>query len=67
MNDIIPGAGMQTNPLTKGEGLAGAYAMPFASPAYAAGPDEFFDRPALPSCASLRVSGLEAPCPMRAF
>jgi acetoacetate decarboxylase len=47
MNDIIPGAGERSSPLTKKEVLARAYAMPFASPAYAAPPDKFFDRPAL--------------------
>jgi acetoacetate decarboxylase len=47
MNDIIPDAGEQTSYLTKDKILARAYAMPFASPAYTAGPDKFFDRPAL--------------------
>jgi acetoacetate decarboxylase len=47
MNDIIPGAGEQTGQLTKEDVLAYAYAMPFASPAYTAAPDRFFDRPAL--------------------
>jgi acetoacetate decarboxylase len=47
MNDINSGAREKTNRLTKKEIIARAYAMPFASPAYTAAPDKFFDRPAL--------------------
>jgi len=47
MNDVNFGAAERMSRLTESDIRARAYAMPFASPAYAPAPDKFFDRPAL--------------------